>query len=114
MGGWDQNGFYKDWLGGCRVDPVGTGEGLVAGSCKYGDEPLGSGTMELESNFQPCLNQRMILLKNVTAMPLDHQCSACHKMLLSVGLSWLEVDRYKNYCMMNYSDCLVQMEPQSV
>jgi hypothetical protein len=33
--------------GGCRVDPVGSGEGLVAGSCKYGDEPLGSGTTDL-------------------------------------------------------------------
>jgi hypothetical protein len=29
--------------GGCRVDPVGSGWGPVAGSCKYGDEPAGSG-----------------------------------------------------------------------
>lgn len=57
----------------------------------------------------------MILLKNVIAMPSDQQHSACHKMLLSVSLSELEVDHYKNNysCMMN-SDCSVQMEPQSV
>jgi hypothetical protein len=36
-------------VGGCRVDPVGSGLGPVAGSCKYGDEPAGSGTTELAS-----------------------------------------------------------------
>jgi hypothetical protein len=25
MGEWDQNGSFGDWLGGCRVDPVGSG-----------------------------------------------------------------------------------------
>jgi hypothetical protein len=28
------------------VDPVGSAEGPVAGSCEYGDEPSGSGAME--------------------------------------------------------------------
>jgi hypothetical protein len=29
------------------VDPVGSGQGPVAGSCKYGDEPAGSGASYL-------------------------------------------------------------------
>jgi hypothetical protein len=29
------------------VDPVGSGQGPVAGSCEYGDEPAGSGATEL-------------------------------------------------------------------
>jgi hypothetical protein len=33
------------------VDPVGSGYGPVAGSCKYSDEPLGSGIMELVSQM---------------------------------------------------------------
>jgi hypothetical protein len=32
--------------GGGVEDSVGSGQGLVAGSCEYGDEPLGSGAME--------------------------------------------------------------------
>jgi hypothetical protein len=31
------------------MDPVGSGCGPVAGSCEYGDEPSGSGSMELVS-----------------------------------------------------------------
>jgi hypothetical protein len=31
------------------VDPVGSGYGLMADSCEYGDEPVGSGAMELVS-----------------------------------------------------------------
>jgi hypothetical protein len=31
------------------VDPVGSGQGPVAGSCEYGDEPSGSGATELVS-----------------------------------------------------------------
>jgi hypothetical protein len=34
------------------VDQVGSGQGPVAGSCEYGDEPSGSGARELvRSNF---------------------------------------------------------------
>jgi hypothetical protein len=29
------------------VDPVGSGQGPVTGSCKHGDEPSGSGATEL-------------------------------------------------------------------
>jgi hypothetical protein len=29
------------------VDPVGSGWGPVAGSCKYGDKPAGSGATDL-------------------------------------------------------------------
>jgi hypothetical protein len=29
------------------VDSVGSGEGPDVGSCEYGDEPFGSGSMEL-------------------------------------------------------------------
>jgi hypothetical protein len=32
---------------GCRLDPVGSEYGPVAGSCEYGDEHSGSGTTEL-------------------------------------------------------------------
>jgi hypothetical protein len=32
---------------GGRVDPFGSGQGSVAGSCKHGDEPAGSGATEL-------------------------------------------------------------------
>jgi hypothetical protein len=35
--------------GECRLDPVGSGQGPVAGSCEYGDEPSGSGATELVS-----------------------------------------------------------------
>jgi hypothetical protein len=44
---WDHIGSYGDWLGECSVDPVGTGLWSVASSCKYGDEPSGSGEKEL-------------------------------------------------------------------
>jgi hypothetical protein len=37
------------WGGGCRVDPVGSGLGPVAGCCEYGDGPAGSGATELVS-----------------------------------------------------------------
>jgi hypothetical protein len=42
----------SEWIlgrlaGECRVDPVGSGQGPVAGSCEYGDEPSGSGATEL-------------------------------------------------------------------
>jgi hypothetical protein len=42
----------SEWLlgrlaGGCGVDPAGSGQGLVASSCKYGDEPLVSGATDL-------------------------------------------------------------------
>jgi hypothetical protein len=33
--------------GGCGVDSVGSVQGPVACCCEYGDEPSGSGTMEL-------------------------------------------------------------------
>jgi hypothetical protein len=35
--------------GGYRLDTVGPGQGQVAGSCEYGDEPAGSGATELVS-----------------------------------------------------------------
>jgi hypothetical protein len=38
-----------DWLGECRLDPVGSVQGPVAGCCEYGDEPSGSGATELVS-----------------------------------------------------------------
>jgi hypothetical protein len=33
--------------GECRVDPVGSGYGPVAGSFEYGDEPFGSGATDV-------------------------------------------------------------------
>jgi hypothetical protein len=36
-------------VGECRLDSVGSGQGQVAGSCEYGDEPTGSGATELVS-----------------------------------------------------------------
>jgi hypothetical protein len=36
-------------LGECRLDPFGSGQGQVVGSCKYGDAPAGSGATELVS-----------------------------------------------------------------
>jgi hypothetical protein len=47
--GWDQNGPWGDWLGGCEVDSIGSGQGPVVGSCKYSDEHLSSDAMELVS-----------------------------------------------------------------
>jgi hypothetical protein len=38
--------------GECRVDPVGSRQGPVAGCCEYGDEPLGSGTADLVSWYR--------------------------------------------------------------
>jgi hypothetical protein len=49
MGGWDQNGSYGDWLWGYRMDFVGSGYGLVLGSCEYSDELSGCGAMEVVS-----------------------------------------------------------------
>jgi hypothetical protein len=42
----------SEWIlgrlaGECRLDLVGSGQGPVAGSCEYGDEPSGSGYTEL-------------------------------------------------------------------
>jgi hypothetical protein len=42
----------SEWIlgrlaGGCGVDSVGSGYGLVVGSCEHSDEPLGSGAMDL-------------------------------------------------------------------
>jgi hypothetical protein len=37
--------------GGVRADPVISGKGPVAGSCKYGDEPAGSDATELVSSL---------------------------------------------------------------
>jgi hypothetical protein len=33
----------------CRLDPVGSGKGPVAGFCEYGDEPSGSDATDLVS-----------------------------------------------------------------
>jgi hypothetical protein len=44
-----KDGIRMDWLGECRLDPVGSGYRQVAGSCEYGDEPSGSGATELVS-----------------------------------------------------------------
>jgi hypothetical protein len=35
------------WKGRCRENSGGSGQGPVAGSCEYGNEPSGSGAMEL-------------------------------------------------------------------
>jgi hypothetical protein len=35
------------------VDPVGSGQGPVAGSCKYGDTSAGSGATELDVCYTP-------------------------------------------------------------
>jgi hypothetical protein len=51
MGGWAQNGYWGDRLGEYRVNPVGSGQGPVAGCCKYGDEPSGSGATEFVQTF---------------------------------------------------------------
>jgi hypothetical protein len=47
MGGWAQKESWGDWVEEFRVDPVSSGQGPVAGSCKYGDEPAGSGATDL-------------------------------------------------------------------
>jgi hypothetical protein len=47
MGGWDQNGPLRDWLGECGVDSSGSGLGTLAGCCECGDEPSGSGATDL-------------------------------------------------------------------
>jgi hypothetical protein len=47
----DQNGSLGDWLGGCRLDSTGSGQGPVAGCCECGDEPSGSCATELVSHI---------------------------------------------------------------
>jgi hypothetical protein len=37
----------RGWQDEIRMDPVGSGQGPVAGCCEYGDEPSGSGATEL-------------------------------------------------------------------
>jgi hypothetical protein len=50
-----ENGIRMDLReigkGGCRVDSVGSGLALVAGSCGHGNEPLGSGITKLVSQW---------------------------------------------------------------
>jgi hypothetical protein len=41
----DHNGIYGDRPG--VVDSAGWGQGSVTGCCEYGDEPSGSGAMEV-------------------------------------------------------------------
>jgi hypothetical protein len=46
----------SEWIlgrfsGECRVDSVGSGYGLVADSCDYGDEPSGCGATQLASTM---------------------------------------------------------------
>jgi hypothetical protein len=45
-GGCIQNESYDDWLGGCGVDLIGSGEWSVACCCEYGDYHSCSGAME--------------------------------------------------------------------
>jgi hypothetical protein len=47
MGGLVLELILGSLAGGYRVDPVHSGQGLMAVSCKYVDEPAGSGTTEL-------------------------------------------------------------------
>jgi hypothetical protein len=49
MGGWEDaiRMDLREIGCECRVDPVGSGEVLMAGSCKYGDELSSSGATEL-------------------------------------------------------------------
>jgi hypothetical protein len=49
VGRWGQNGSWGDWLGGCGLDSIGSGQGPVAGCCECGDEPPGSCATELVS-----------------------------------------------------------------
>jgi hypothetical protein len=35
------------------VDPLGSGQGSVVGSCEYDDEPAGSGASDLVHNKRP-------------------------------------------------------------
>jgi hypothetical protein len=39
------------FLGGCRLDSTGSGQGPVAGCCECGDEPSGSCATELKCNI---------------------------------------------------------------
>jgi hypothetical protein len=52
MGGWNKKGSWEDWLGGCRLEPVGSGLEMVARSCEYGDELSGCGATESVNLFQ--------------------------------------------------------------
>jgi hypothetical protein len=65
MGGWDQNGFWEDWLGRCEVASVGLGLGPVAGSCEHGDEPSGSGAKEFVSKFVPMVKRTRVHKRTV-------------------------------------------------
>jgi hypothetical protein len=47
--GWDKNGYWGNWLGGCGLDSNSLGQGPVAGCCECGDEPSGSCATELVS-----------------------------------------------------------------
>jgi hypothetical protein len=59
-------------LGGCGLDLPGSGEGLVVGCYEHGDEPLGSGTMELGIKYseQQFLGSIVVLYKPGNHFPL--------------------------------------------
>jgi hypothetical protein len=46
---WEQNGSWRDWLGGCGLDSTGSGQGPVAGCYECGDESSGFCATELVS-----------------------------------------------------------------
>ena len=47
--------------GGCGLDGVGSGQGQVAGTCEYGDEPSGSKNAE---NFLTSCRTSQLLKKD--------------------------------------------------
>jgi hypothetical protein len=56
------------------LDPVGSGQGPVVGSCEYGNEPLGSGATELVS-------------WNLVSLPILNFLTICFKVSLSFSLA---------------------------
>jgi hypothetical protein len=52
----------------CGLDPAGSGQGPVAASCEYGDEPSGSGATELVLAIPP-LPPSASMACNGTALP---------------------------------------------
>jgi hypothetical protein len=55
------------------VDVAGSGQGLVAGSCKYGDKLLGSGATQLwGAGYAECCQATFISAHIKPSLPLCH------------------------------------------
>jgi hypothetical protein len=73
------------------VDPVGSGQGPVAGSCEYGDEPADSGTTEFVSNHFSSLQPIHFCQCLGCFMSPSYNCASCRPNNITAVVTSLSV-----------------------